>query len=110
MFLARRLILVAVFTLQLSSQVRAEDVTCPTVMAEVNRRITRHVPVDVSEMAKKLHTKIVWVEACLKAYGRRYRRPGVESDGGRDEVMEGYESGDDEDIEDLQDPDEPARR
>lgn len=89
---------------------RAADVPCTTVIAEVNHRVTRHRAIDISEVAKKLDSRIVWVEGCLKTYGRRYKRPGFESDGGRDEVFEGVEAGGDEEQEDLDDPEQPNRR
>lgn len=89
---------------------RAAEVPCTKIVTTVNHQVTRRIHPDLSELAKKLDTQVSWVEACLKAYGRRYRRPGIESDAGREAVMQGYETGRDEEIEDLDDPDEPDRR
>ncbi|HYD47887.1 MAG TPA: hypothetical protein VEB21_06040 [Terriglobales bacterium] len=92
------------------SQALAEDVPCPRIIAETNRRITRRAPVDVSEIAKKLKTEIVWVETCLKSYGKRYRRPGMESDGGREAVLDGYEAGLDDRDGEAEEADESDER
>ncbi len=47
---------------------------------------------DISEVAKKLGTSVAWVEQCMRTYGRRPRRPGLESSEGRESKLEAMES------------------
>jgi hypothetical protein len=111
MWMMRRSALATVFLVQFCAGfASAAEVPCTTIITTVNHMVTRRQKPDISELAKKLDTQIVWVESCLKAYGRRYKRPGFESDGGRDAVHEAYEVGRDEENEDLEDPEVEDRR
>lgn len=102
-------VLLVLFLLQPLAAV-ASEVPCNRVLSEVNRRVTRRSDIDISDIAKKLDTKIAWVENCLKVYGRRYRRPGFDSDGGRDEALQETETGADDGSVDVEDPDDRLRR
>jgi hypothetical protein len=47
--------------------------------------------VDLSSIAKRLRTRVVWVEHCLRTYGRRAYRPGSENAEGREDMLERME-------------------
>lgn len=68
-------------------------VPCDSVMSEVHKavRTAKETHVDISRVAVHLNTSIAWAEHCMRAYGLRTKRPGVESSEGREEEMESFE-------------------
>ena len=46
---------------------------------------------DLSVVARKLGTQVLWVEHCMRSYGRNPRRPGRENAEGREEFFERLE-------------------
>ena len=67
--------------------------SCDAVMSEANRelRTAKEIHVDLSKVAKKLGTSVAWTEHCMRAYGRRAKRPGLESAESREEELENLE-------------------
>jgi len=61
---------------------------------------------DMSRVAKQLHTTVTWVERCMLAYGRRPRRPGLESAESREQHLEDLEEQEPEEVapEDIAEP------
>lgn len=68
-------------------------VPCPDVLSEANHDVTRDPRrrVDLSRIAKRLNTSTLWVEHCMIIYGRRARRPGIESAESREQRLENWE-------------------
>lgn len=60
---------------------------------------------DISTVAEQLDTSVAWVEHCMRVYGRRPRRPGLESAEGRENRLEALE---DYEPEEAMDPEEPG--
>jgi hypothetical protein len=87
---------------------RAGQVSCVQVMRSVNRHVSRERgrSADLSDVAKSLGTSPSWVEHCLRAYGRRPKRPGLESAEGREGLLEDYEESEFEESgpEDVEEP------
>jgi hypothetical protein len=54
---------------------------------------------DLSAVAKELGTNVTWVERCMLAYGRRVRRPGIESAGTTERRLESFEE---DEVEEVQ--------
>jgi hypothetical protein len=85
-------------------------VPCPEVMSEVTRQTSklRGKSADMSEVAKKLGTSAAWVEHCMRTYGRRAHRPGLESQEGREQRLEALEEDEPEESaqEDVEEPGE----
>jgi len=91
---------------------RAGHVGCPEVLSEANRqsRELHGRPADISEIAKKLNTSVIWVEHCLQVFGRRARRPGLESQEGRETRLEAFEEEDEPEESPPEDIEEPGER
>lgn len=95
-----------------SCEARAGQVACADVVSQVNKsiRVSGGESPEIARIAKDLGTTPAWVEHCMRVYGRRARRPGVESMEGRESRLEQYESDDPEETapEDVEEPgDEP---
>jgi hypothetical protein len=60
--------------------------------------------VDISRIARKLGTTIPWTEHCMRTYGRRPKRPGLEAAESREAEMEAFEGDEPEETfpEDLE--------
>lgn len=101
------LLLVATFWIAVP-RARAGQVACAGVMREVNGRISREKgrAADLSDIAKRLGTSVPWVERCMRTYGRRPKRPSLESAEGREAVLEDYEENEPEESarEDVEEP------
>jgi hypothetical protein len=74
-------------------QARAGQVACIDVIKRVNRHVSheRGISSDLSVVARDLGSTAPWVEHCMRVYGRRSRRPGLESAEGREERLEAFE-------------------
>jgi hypothetical protein len=87
----------------------AAPVSCPKVISVINSEIrrTRGESPDLSTVAKRLRTPVVWIEHCMRVYGRRPRRPGSEGAEARESRLERFEDEEPEEVsrEDLIDPD-----
>lgn len=72
---------------------RAGRVECARVISAVNRevRLRRGEQADISAVAQRLGTTVTWVEQCMRTYGRRPRRPGLESAETREGLLEKLE-------------------
>lgn len=79
-----------------------QRVPCKDVVSLVtrHRRSSATEWFDVSKAAEKLGTSNAWVEHCLRVYGRRYKRPGLESAEKHEKRFERYE------IEENEEPSE----
>lgn len=100
-----------------ASPARAAQIACADVISEVNRsiRLNGGTSPEISRLAKRLGSTPAWVEHCMRVYGRRARRPGLESTEGRESRLEQFESDEAEEIapEDIEEPGEdlpPKRR
>ncbi len=91
---ARILVILVLGTLLCLSRADAGNAGCPDVLRKVNGHIStrRGEPADLSQIARDLGTSIPWVEHCLQIYGRRAKRPGLESAEERESMMEAVES------------------
>jgi hypothetical protein len=71
----------------------AGRVSCDSVISEVHRetRTFREANVDISKVARRLGTTIAWTEHCMRVYGRRPKRPGLESAESREAELESFE-------------------
>jgi len=74
-------------------RIEAWRVSCDSVMSEVHKetRATKATHVDISKVATRLNTSVAWTEHCMRAYGLRTKRPGVESPEGREQEIESFE-------------------
>ena len=86
----------------------AVRVDCAEVISHINREIRLgggRYP-DMSRLAKELGTSTIWVEHCMRAYGRRLRRPGWESAESREKALELLEEEEPEESgpEDVEEP------
>jgi len=82
----------------------ADRVPCADVVSLATRH-TRQAPtewLDVSKVAEKLGASGVWVEHCLRVYGRRYRRPGLENAEKQERRLERYETDEHEEPTELE--------
>jgi len=83
-------------------------VPCDAVIAAISRevRVQKGRSADMSLVAKRLGTDISWVEHCMLIYGRRPKRPGLESAETREARMEHWEEDEPEEsaTEDVQEP------
>jgi hypothetical protein len=92
----------------------AARVPCSRVISEVNRSISKGpllVP-DISEIAERLGTTKIWVERCMRIYGRRPERPHRESHETREAELERMEADEPEEVfrEDKGEPKVEAKR
>jgi hypothetical protein len=89
-------------------------VPCDQVTSRLDRDINvrEGQTVDMSVLAKKLGTSVVWVERCMLAYGRRARRPGAESSESKEQLLESLEQGEPEERgpEDIREAGASSRR
>jgi hypothetical protein len=87
---------------------REVRIPCDQVMSRINREIgAEHGrAADLSLVAKRMGTSVAWVERCLTSYGRRAKRPGLESAEGREERLEKFEEDEPEETfpEDVVEP------
>ena len=83
-------------------------VGCDEVVSRVDRekRAGHGRAADMSSLAQRLGTTVFWVEHCMLTYGRRPKRPGVESAEIREERMESLEENEPEETaaEDVPEP------
>lgn len=88
-------------------------VACSSVIAQINHGVTAEHgrAADMSHIAKTLGTSPAWVEHCMLAYGRRPKRPGLESAEGREERLESLEENEPEETapEDKEEEGAPER-
>lgn len=99
-----------------ATRVGAGQVPCSEILKAINRHVSRAQgrPADLSDIADHLGTSVPWVEHCMRVYGRRSRRPGLESAEGRESLLEDYEENEPEESarEDIEEPgarDRPVR-
>jgi len=106
-----RLVIAAVVLTVWLGMASAGTVPCDVIIARVNRNAgkERGRAPDMSELAKQLGTSTVWVEHCMITYGRRSKRPGLESAEGREERLESLEEDEPEETG-LEDVEEPGAR
>jgi hypothetical protein len=92
----------------LATRAQAGQVPCTEILKAINRHVSRGQgrPVDLSELAEDMGTSVPWVEHCMRVYGRRSRRPGLESAEGREGLLEDYEENEPEEWarEDIEEP------
>jgi len=86
-------LLLAVWLVLSAPRIAAWRVSCDSVISEVDKeaRTTKKAHVDISKVATHLGTSVAWTERCMRAYGRRAKRPGTESSEGREEELESFE-------------------
>lgn len=85
--------LLAVWLVISPPKTEAGRVSCDAVISEVHRetRTIKQPNVDISRVARKLGTTIAWTEHCMRVYGRRPKRPGLESAESRESELESFE-------------------
>jgi len=84
----------------------SSQIECPKILSAISRPedgVPGHAP-DLSRVAKRLGTNVAWIEQCMRAYGRRSRRPGLESAEGREMKLEALE------VYEREEPREPEER
>ncbi len=86
-------LLLAVWLAVSAPRIEAWRVSCSSVMSEVHKeaRAAKATHVDISKVATRLHTSVAWAEHCMRAYGLRTKRPGIESAEGREQELESFE-------------------
>jgi hypothetical protein len=74
-------------------RIEAWRVSCESVMSAVHKaaRTANETHVDISKLAAHLNTSVAWAEHCMRAYGLRTKRPGIESAEGREQELESFE-------------------
>lgn len=86
----------------------AGNVSCVDIVREATAYTSRSRGrvVDVSELARQMGTSITWVEHCLRAFGRRPKRPSLESHETREADLEALEESEPEEsfAEDREEP------
>jgi hypothetical protein len=106
-----RSLLAAALLIVAARQASAGRVPCVEIVRKATSYTsrTRGKIVDVSELAKQMGTSVAWVEHCLRAFGRRPKRPSLESHEGREAELEMLE---DEEPEEsfAEDQEEPGAR
>lgn len=84
------------------------NVSCVEIVRRANAYTSRSRGrvVDISELARKMGTSVTWVEHCLKAFGRRPKRPSLESHESREAELEALEESEPEEsfAEDREEP------
>jgi hypothetical protein len=85
--------LLAAWLLITPFKTEAGRVGCDTVISEVHKetRTIKQANVDLSKVARNLGTTIAWTEHCMRVYGRRPKRPGLESAESREAELESFE-------------------
>jgi hypothetical protein len=75
-------------------------VSCDSVISEVHKetRSFKQANVDISKVARSLGTTVAWTEHCMRAYGRRPKRPGLESAESREAELESFEDEEPEEV------------
>lgn len=100
--------LLAVWLASSAPRAEAGRVACDVVISAVHRQvgILRGRSADLSLVAKRLGTTVPWIEHCMRAYGRRPKRPGLESAEAREEQLESFEDEEPEEAfhEDVEEP------
>ncbi len=78
----------------------AGRVPCDAVISEVHKetRTVKQANVDISKVARSLGTTVAWTEHCMRAYGRRPKRPGLESAESREAELESFEDEEPEEV------------
>jgi hypothetical protein len=86
-------LLLAVWLFTSVPRTEAGRIGCDAVISEVHKetRSGRSANVDVSKVARALGTTITWAEHCMRVYGRRPKRPGLESAESREAELESFE-------------------
>jgi hypothetical protein len=74
-------------------ETEAGRVPCDAVISEAHKetRTIKQANIDISKVAKNLGTTIAWTEHCMRVYGRRPKRPGLESAESREAELESFE-------------------
>jgi hypothetical protein len=97
-----------------SSGAAQRRLPCDQVISRVDHDadVQRGHAADVSRVAKELGTSVTWVERCMLAYGRRAKRPGVESAETTEQRLENFEEDEPEEVgpEDVEEERAPSRR
>lgn len=110
---------VAVLALWLArpaARVSAGAVSCVQVISRVNHAVGKEggrLP-DMSLIARHLGTSPAWVEHCMRVYGRRPKRPGLEAAEAHEERLEEFEEAEPEesapeDVEEFGARERPSR-
>lgn len=94
MTLSRIFVAATLLVLLSWSPTQAGNVGCSEIMKRTNRHVStgRGEPADISLIARELDTSIPWVEHCMRMYGRRAKRPGLESPEEREKLLEAREA------------------
>ncbi|MBI3784587.1 MAG: hypothetical protein HY270_14430 [Deltaproteobacteria bacterium] len=107
-------ILVAFFLVRFVPPANAGQVACSDVIKKVNHRISleRGNSPDLSLVAHQVGSSVPWVEHCMKVYGRRPKRPGLESAEAHEERLEAFEDDEPEETgpEDVEEEGAKERR
>lgn len=109
-----RTLLQVVLLVAIPSLAVAGQVPCPTVLSELNkmRRVEDKLIVAMEKVAKKLDTSPIWVENCMRVYGRTVPQKVAIDPEQREDIAEFMEENDpapeDRAPEDAQEPDEPG--
>ncbi len=86
----------------------AQRVSCDRVISRISHEegIQHGNAPDMSMVARRLGTTVTWVERCMLAYGRRPKRPGLESAESREQHLESFEDQEPEEVapEDVAEP------
>ena len=92
--------LLAAWLVCTAPKTEAGRVGCDAVISEVHKetRTLKQTHVDISKVAKHLGTSVVWTEHCMRAYGKRPKRPGIESSESRESELEALEEDEPEEV------------
>ena len=97
-----------------SSGAAQRRLPCDQVISRVDHDadVQRGHAADMSVVAKELGTSVTWVERCMLAYGRRAKRPGVESAETTERRLENFEEDEPEEVgpEDVEEERAASRR
>jgi hypothetical protein len=76
-----------------SSGAAHRRIPCDQVISRVDHdpNVKRGRAVDMLLVSRELGTSVTWVGRCMRAYGRRVKRPGVESAEATEQRLESYE-------------------
>ena len=87
-------ILLALLVVRGVPPANAGQVSCAEIMHHVNHQISAEHgrAVDISAMAKTIGTSPPWIEHCMQVYGRRPKRPDLQSGEDREDLLETFET------------------
>jgi hypothetical protein len=76
-------------------------IPCDQVISRVDHDLNaeRGQAVDMLLVSRELGTSVTWVERCMRAYGRRVKRPGVESAETTEQRLESFEEDEPEEVQ-----------